>query len=140
IQAESSGLIGIIQPEAKKFAFSVRLSTLEGFNSMLQKEHFNENYLESVKFPHATYSGKLLDNLDVTTPGKFQIRSKGIFSIHGISRERILNQTVTLKDGWITVESTFTIMLEDYNISIPRIVYKKIAEEIQVSIEAKAKL
>jgi len=138
IKAESSKLVGIVDLTDNKFAFSVKLLTLEGFNSALQKEHFNENYMETTKYPTITYTGKLLDEIPINKDGKYQIRTKGKFSIRGIIKERILNHDVTVTNGQIQIASNFKILLEDYNINIPKIVHKKIAEEIQISISAKS--
>lgn len=138
IKAESNKLTGIIDITDNKFAFSVKLLTLEGFNSALQKEHFNENYMESTKFPTVTYTGKMLDEIPIQKDGRYQIRTKGKFTIKGITRERILNHDVNITNGKIQIVSNFKILLEDYNISIPKIVHKKIAEEIQISISAKS--
>lgn len=138
IKAESNKLTGIIDVTENKFAFSVKLLTFEGFNSALQKEHFNENYMETTKYPTITYTGKLLDDIPINKDGKYQVRTKGKFTIRGITKERILNHDVTVTNGQIQITSTFKILLEDYNITIPKIVHKKIAEEIQVSISAKS--
>lgn len=138
IKAESNKLTGIIDITENKFAFSVKLLTFEGFNSALQKEHFNENYMETTKYPTITYTGKLLDDIPLNKDGKYQVRTKGKFTIRGITKERILNHDVTVTNGQIQIVSSFKILLEDYNITIPKIVHKKIAEEIQVSLSAKS--
>ncbi|MBK9737192.1 MAG: hypothetical protein IPO92_20475 [Saprospiraceae bacterium] len=61
------------------------------------KKHFNENYLESDKFPAATYVGKLLDPIDLSKDASYQVRTKGIFTIHGVGSRRILNSSITVK-------------------------------------------
>lgn len=137
IKAESNKLTGIIDITENKFAFSVKLLTFEGFNSALQKEHFNENYMETTKYPTITYTGKLLDDIPLKD-GKYQVRTKGKFTIRGITKERILNHDIMVTNGQLQIVSTFKILLEDYNITIPKIVHKKIAEEIQISLSAKS--
>ncbi len=136
IKAESNQLTGIVDMAESKFAFSVRLKSFDGFNSALQKEHFHENYMESDKYPTLTYAGKLLDKPDLTSDGMYEVRSKGNFIIHGINKERILKNKIIVQNGRVSIESSFTIFLLDYNITIPRIVHKKIAEEIQISLSA----
>ncbi|MBK9733473.1 MAG: YceI family protein [Saprospiraceae bacterium] len=116
------------------------MRSFNGFNSALQQEHFNENYLESDKFPTATYVGKLLDPIDLSKDASYQVRTKGIFTIHGVGMERILKHEITIKNKLLLLRSSFIISLEDYNISIPSIVNKKIAEEINVSLEAQLRL
>src|SRR5205809_7976282 len=64
IKASSNELRGIIETQKKQFAFSIKLKSFKGFNSGLQKEHFNENYLESDKYPDATFVGKIIEDVD----------------------------------------------------------------------------
>ncbi len=136
IKAESNHLTGIVDITNNKFAFSVKLKSFDGFNSALQKEHFHENYMESNKFPAISYTGKLLDKPDLSTDGEYEVRSKGSFNIHGITNERILKNKIKVQNGKVSIESSFNVLLADYNITIPRIVHKKIAEEIQISLTA----
>jgi polyisoprenoid-binding protein YceI len=136
IKANSNELTGIIDFNKNSFAFSFKLTSLKGFNSALQKEHFHENYLESTKYPNISYTGKLIDQIDKSQNGTYIIRTKGKFNIHGVERERILKNTVKVLNGKISITSSFDIMLDDYEISIPKIVNKKIAETISVTITA----
>ena len=139
IEASSSHLTGIMDTLTRKFAFSVKLTTFEGFNSALQKEHFHENYMESTLFPTLQYSGTLLDVPDLRKNGSQSVRTKGIFQIHGIKKERILNHKIVVRNGLIQIESAFTLRLSDYDISIPKIVDKKIAEEVAIKVVASNK-
>jgi polyisoprenoid-binding protein YceI len=136
IEARSDQLKGLIDPEKNTFAFSVPMSSFEGFNSPLQKEHFNENYLESPKYPKATFAGKIIEDIDYSQDGEYTIRAKGRMNIHGVERERIIRSRLRIEDGKWTVSSEFTVLLQEHNITIPRIVYQKIAEEIKVVLEA----
>lgn len=136
IRAESSKLSGIIDITNQSFAFSVDVASFEGFNAALQKEHFHENYMESKKFPKLTYVGILLDKIDFTRDGVYECRSKGKFIIHGVEKERILKNIITIKNGVVGITTKFNIALVDHKINIPKIVYKKIAEEINISVVA----
>lgn len=131
IQAESKDLIGVIDTEKNAFAFSIYMNTFEGFNNPLQKVHFNENYVESEKFPKSTFSGKIIESIDYTKPGTYNVRAKGNLSIHGISAERTINAKLIIKaDRTISIQSTFEVGLEDHEIQIPSIVNQKVAESI----------
>jgi polyisoprenoid-binding protein YceI len=136
ITAASDKLRGAIDTEKRTFAFSIEMNTFEGFNSPLQREHFNENYLETQRYPKATFTGKIIEDLDLTKPGTYEVRAKGTLSIHGIARERIIKSQVRVDENGIHIESYFTVLLEEHDISIPKIVYQKIAEEIEVWINA----
>ena len=136
IEAKSNHLEGIIDPAKNTFAFQLEISSFEGFNSPLQKVHFNENYLEGKRFPRATFSGRIIEKVDLKKDGTYTIRTKGKLVIHGISQERIIKSTVTVTDGVLKLKSTFSILLDEHDIDIPRVVHQKIAEEIKVEITA----
>ncbi|MBS4065195.1 MAG: YceI family protein [Chitinophagaceae bacterium] len=136
INAESKELKGAVDADKRTFAFRIRIRSFEGFNSPLQKEHFNENYMESVKIPEALFSGKIIEDVDLTIPGVYTIRAKGILNIHGVPRERIIKSDVEVKNGMIKIKSNFTVLLSDHNIPIPRVVKEKLANEIKVELTA----
>jgi hypothetical protein len=136
IQAQSKKLRGAIDPSNNTFAWSVESSSFEGFNSPLQREHFHENYLESGKFPRVSFTGKIIEKIDFNTNGKYTVRAKGKLLVHGVEQERIIRSELEVLGGKIRVQSQFTVPLSDHNISIPKIVHQKIAEEIIVKIDA----
>jgi hypothetical protein len=136
ISASSTALKGIIDTSRHAFAFSVPVSSFTGFNSPLQREHFNENYLESSLYPNATFSGKIIEEINYNTNGSYDIRAKGIMNIRGVKQERIIRSTITITDKGIDVKSSFTVSLADHDIRIPRVVYQKIAPDIKVDITA----
>ena len=136
ITAESRSLKGIIDTSQNTFAFSININSFQGFNNALQEQHFYENYMETDAYPLATFSGKIIESIDYTTPGTYPVRAKGVMNLHGVKVERIIKSTVTVKDDKLLVSSSFLIPLVDHNIKIPRIVNQKIAPEIQVEIEA----
>ena len=135
IKAESKQLSGALDAEKRTFAFTIQISSFDGFNSPLQKEHFNENYLESDKIPKAVFKGKIIEEVDLDTPGTYNIRAKGIMSIHGADKEMIIKSKVTTITGQMNIESSFTITLKDFNINIPKLVNQKIAEDILVDVK-----
>ena len=136
IRASSNEMLGLIDISKKNFSFKVVIRSFQGFNSPLQKEHFNENYLESDKFPEASFKGKIIEDTDLTVDGTYQLRAKGILTIHNVSQERIIKSDVTVKHNMITVHSNFTVLLSDHNIPIPKVVYQKLANEIKVDVNA----
>lgn len=134
IEAKSTTLRGLIDAGKRTFAFSIPITSFEGFNGPLQRVHFHENYLESGRFPTATFLGKIIESVDLTEDGEYTLRAKGKLTIHGIERERIIKSLVTVADGQLSISSSFTVLLRDHDIEIPRIVFQKIAEEIVVDI------
>ena len=135
ITATSQTLRGVIEAEKRSFAFSIDISSFQGFNSPLQRVHFNENYMESDTYPTATFAGKFIEDVDLTQNGTYEIRVKGRLKIHGIEKERIIKGTVEVSDGEMRIQSAFTVMLEDHNIRIPRVVFQKIAKVISVTVD-----
>lgn len=136
IKAESSELKGLIAPEKKQFAFIIAVKTFKGFNSPLQKEHFNENYLETNKYPNASFDGKIIEDIDFTTDGVYEVRAKGNLTVHGVAQERIIKSSITIKNKNISLKSNFTVLLSDHNIPIPKVVHEKLASEIKVEVKA----
>lgn len=134
IAAASDDLQGAIDLENKTFAFKIPNNSFEGFNSPLQQEHFLENYIEVNKYSQSTFQGKIIEDIDLDTEEPQVIRAKGMLDIHGVQQERIIRSTVRLKDDTLTIESSFTVPLQDHNIKIPRIVDQKIAELVEVSV------
>ena len=139
IKAASTKLSGLIDENKRTFAFRIPIRTFQGFNSSLQQIHFNENYLETDKFPDATFSGKIIEPIDFSKSGKITIRAKGLLKIHGIEQERIIKSEVTILDQKIHLESFFTVQLSDHGIRVPKIVHEKIANEIKVNVSADLK-
>lgn len=137
IEAQSQSLEGVIDASKGTFAFRIPMRTFQGFNSPLQQEHFNENYLETARYPTATFKGKILEDHDLTQPGEYTLRAKGLLYIHGRTQERIIKSQVRVHQGQLHVTSRFTVLLEEHDITIPKIVYQKIAEEIEVRISAR---
>ncbi len=136
IKASSAQLKGIIDVERRTFAFSVSIKSFDGFNGPLQKEHFNENYMESDKYPAASFSGRIIEEDDFTKDGTYNLRAKGKFSIHGVEQERIVQGDITMKNGIMKLVCAFTVLLSEHEIKIPRIVHEKLASEIDVTVTA----
>ena len=134
IQAASQELRGAISPGERTFAFTVPMASFQGFNSPLQREHFNENYMESVKYPDATFTGRIIEEIDLRQPGTYTIRAKGILTVHGVAQERIIKSQVQVGNGNCNLSASFTVLLADHAITIPKVVHQKIAEEIEVEV------
>jgi polyisoprenoid-binding protein YceI len=139
IKASSGNVQGLLDPSTSQFAFTVDIKTFQGFNSELQREHFNEKYLESEKYPKARFSGKIIEQIDFTVNGTHDVRAKGDLEIHGQKQTRIIKSKLTILNGSVVIESHFNVPLTDHNISIPSIVNQKIATEISVDFKSTMK-
>jgi polyisoprenoid-binding protein YceI len=136
IQAASDKLKGVVDISRHTFAFKISMMSFIGFNSPLQREHFNENYMETSIFPDASFTGKIIETVDLSIDGRYEVRAKGKLTIHGIARERIIKVNIDVRKQQLSVTSEFTVLLADHSINIPRVVYNKLAAEINVSLQA----
>jgi len=139
IKAESEKMVGLINTEKKTFAFQVSVISFEGFNSDLQREHFNENYMESTKYPKLKFVGKILDDVNFSTLTSQDVEIEGKLDVHGISSPRKLKAQIKRVGETLTVTCEFKVNLADHNISIPTIVNQKLAKVINVSVRADLK-
>lgn len=139
IKAQSSKASGALDCSNKNVLFMISIDSFDGFNSSLQKEHFRENYMETTKFPTATFKGKIIEDIDFSKNGTYNVRAKGIFTIHGVEKEKIVKVKVVVKEKTIEVETSFEVALEDHNINIPKVVNQKIASMIMVELKAAMK-
>lgn len=134
IKASSTKLYGAIDADKRTFAFSIPSDSFKGFNSPLQQEHFYENYIEAKAYPVSTFEGKIIEQVDLLNNGNYSVRAKGKLNIHGVLQERIIKVQLRVSDGVIFAETNFTVLLKDHNITIPKVVFQKIAEEVKVTV------
>ncbi|HRP00423.1 MAG TPA: YceI family protein [Flavobacteriales bacterium] len=135
ITAANTRSTGLLDPATRSFAVQVPMAEFEGFNSPLQREHFNENYLESAVHPKATFKGRIIEAVDLRTPGTHTIRAKGELSIKGIVRERIVPCTMVVSANEVRITGSFDVALDEHEIRVPRVVQQKIAPVVQVKLD-----
>ena len=140
IKASSNKMKAAIDPASNQFVFSVNIKTFNGFNSGIQKEHFNEKYMESDLYPTATFKGKIIEKIDFTRDGIHEVRAKGDLTMHGQTQTRIIRSRIIIKKGNISILSGFTVPLADHDIMVPKLISEKIATEIDVTINATASM
>lgn len=105
------------------------------FPNKLMQEHFNENYIESEKYPTATFSGKVDKAPDYGKDGQYDVSATGKFTVHGVTKERTINGKMKIEGGKITISSDFEVPLTDHKIEVPKVVFVKIAQIIQVKAQ-----
>ncbi len=135
IVAASTQAAGVIDPDKRTFLIRVPMRSFNGFNSPLQQEHFNENYVESGVDPHAIFEGRIIEACDLRKTGTYQVRAKGGLAVHGIMQERIIPCTIVVDKDGIRVRSEFDLPLVDHAIRIPRVVQQKIAAVVMVKVD-----
>lgn len=104
------------------------------FEKPLMEEHFNENYMESHKYKVSVFKGKIVDEVDFTKDGTYEVTAKGALDIHGVTVEREIKGTLTISNGKINLTTGFDVALKDHKIKIPSVVVKNIAEVVKVTV------
>ena len=134
IRAENNQVFAVIDAGKKNIAFSLLLKGFI-FTKELMQEHFNENYVESDKYPKATFNGSFSGDVPLNKDGVYKVMIKGTLSLHNATHPVEMPATLEVKGGKIIGQAEFKAKPEDYNISIPSIVRDKIAQEMRVNVK-----
>ena len=122
-------------------AFSMLMNAFQ-FEKALMQEHFNERYVESHKYPKATFAGSIedIEKIDLSKAGSYNVTVSGKLSIHGVTQTVSSKGTLKIGDDkTLTANSTFTINLEDYKVKIPTMYIDNISESIEIKVKVKLK-
>jgi hypothetical protein len=133
VAAVNNSVSAILDESNGEFAALALVKAFK-FKAPLMEEHFNENYIESSKYPKATFKGKII-NFDVsklTTSGKYDL--EGDLTIHGITKKIKTKITLVLNERKLYLTSSFTVKVQDFNIKIPSIVKSKVAEDVNIKV------
>jgi len=133
IKAESKKGVSAINFETKSIYFKVEIRSFE-FPKRLMQEHFNENYLESSKYPSAEFKGSIKGIVDPSMDGVYPVAVQGDLNIHGVTKNYKVNGDFKVEQGIITGKSTFQVKLADHHIKIPSILNNNIAEIVDITV------
>jgi hypothetical protein len=138
IEAKNKTVTAVLDTKSGALQFSVQMKGFE-FEKALMQQHFNENYVESDKYPKAEFRGVLANNAAVNygKDGSYPVTVKGKFTLHNITKDLVVPGTIKVNGGKIDAGSTFNIRLSDYKISIPSPVKDKISNNIKVVVDTK---
>lgn len=132
IKAQNKTATGLFDSETGSVAFVVPIKGFR-FRKSLMQEHFNENFMESDKYPQGTFEGKI-SGYDLNTSGEQDAVAEGKMTIHGVTQNVRIPGKFRNENNRITMEAVFPVKLEDYDISIPRVLFMNIAEEVEVTV------
>ncbi|MBS1528917.1 MAG: YceI family protein [Bacteroidetes bacterium] len=135
IEANSNQAISVYNAATGELAFSLPIRSLH-FEKAMMEEHFNENYMESDKFPKATFKGKMQEHPDLTKDGTSPVTVTGDFQVHGVTQNRTIKGELKVNGGVVSMSSEFMVKCADHHIDIPKIVFHNIAESIRVRVSA----
>ena len=133
ITAENKKTAGVFNSATGDIAFSVPIKEFE-FAKSLMKEHFNEKYMDTEKYPKSTFQGKIT-GYDPNASGPQNVNSKGKLSIHGETKEVEVPGTIEKQGDKLIMKSKFIVKLEDYKITIPQLLWQNIAEQVEVTLD-----
>ncbi|WP_299252647.1 YceI family protein [uncultured Aquimarina sp.] len=133
IKADNNQVLSIIDTSTGAIAISILMKSFM-FEKSLMQEHFNENYVESDKYPKAIFKGKILDFNDVNE-NEQTVSIVGDITIHGITKKLETQGTIKKTNENISVNGDFLVKVADFEIEIPSVVANNIAETIKVSFE-----
>ena len=135
IEAHNRSVTCVLDTKTGNVQFSVLMKGFE-FKKALMQEHFNENYIESDKYPKSEFKGQIVNagDVDYTKEGNQQVRVKGQLTIHGQTNEIEADGTISAREGKVFITSEFPVTLADYKISIAALHKNKIAKTINVKV------
>jgi polyisoprenoid-binding protein YceI len=136
IEAASNQASSVLDTEAKQIVFQVLMNSFQ-FEKALMQEHFNENYVESEKYPKGTFSGSFTTDADISQDGEHSIQVKGKLNVHGVDRSIDETMTLTKKGDEYFLQGVFNVSPAMFKIDIPSAVRDKIGSEIEVTVKAK---
>ena len=135
IEAHNIKGVSVFDIASGRLEFSVLLKGFE-FEKAKMQEHFNENYVESDKYPKAVFTGNIKDasGLKLDKDGTYTVQVSGTLNMHGITKPQNAQATFTVKGGAISAVSEFTVLLADYDIKIPSLVADKVSKNVRIVI------
>ena len=135
IEAHSNQAVSIFDVQSGEIAASVLMRSFN-FRKALMEEHFNENYIESDKYPKATFKGKVsnIGDLDVSEPGRYTLNVAGDITLHGVTQPVEVKAEVTVEKGILQAKAVFPLKVQDFKIKVPRLVVNNIAEVVDVTV------
>ncbi|XZF12516.1 YceI family protein [Chitinophagaceae bacterium MMS25-I14] len=135
IEAINNEVAAVINSQTGEVVFQVPVKSFK-FDRQLMQEHFNENYMESDKYPKSDFKGKITNPsaVNFSKDGSYNVTVEGKLTIHGVTQSVSVPGTVVVKSGAPTVNTKFKVKPQDYGIKIPSLVAGKIAEKIEITV------
>lgn len=135
IEAHSEQAVSILDVQSGEIVASVLMRSFN-FRKALMEEHFNETYIESHKYPKATFKGKVanLAEFNPKVDGDYTFDIDGEITLHGQTKPLHAKADVTVAGGKIQATAVFPLKVADFKIKIPGLVVNNIAEEVKVTV------
>lgn len=133
IEATNNTGTCILDASSGEIAMQVLLRAFV-FDRALMQEHFNEDYVESTTYPKSTFKGKIsnIAAINFSNDGTYPVKLTGALTLHGVTKSVTPKASIVVANGKIKAMTTFSIVLADYNISIPGVVADKISKTVKI--------
>jgi polyisoprenoid-binding protein YceI len=135
ITADNNQVMSVLNLQTGELQYSVIIKSFR-FKKALMEEHFNDNYLESNKYPKASFKGNISNfkNINLNKDGSFPIQVLGELTMHGISNKVSAQGSLVVKSGIPNLSGKLSVKLVDYKIEVPKLVKDNIAEVIEITV------
>ncbi len=139
IEAVNNKVLSVWDIASGNIEFSLLIKGFE-FDRALMQEHFNENYMESDKYPKAVFKGVVENskNILLTSNNNYSLKVNGTLTMHGVTKQITVPVSIKVKNGEANAMASFSIIPQDYNIKIPGLVADKINKKIDILINVPA--
>lgn len=136
VEATNRSVIAVMDTKTGAIQFAVMLKGFE-FEKALMQEHFNENYVESDKYPKSEFTGQITNNKEINylQDGIYPVSVTGKLTLHGQIKDVSATGKITVKNGKLQLNSDFAVLLSDFKIDIPGLVKENISNETKISVE-----
>jgi len=142
IKAKTSQATVIFDASTGEFNTKVLIQAFQ-FKKKLMQEHFNENYMESTKYPEAVFIGNIanIKSINFTKDTTYRITCNGKLTMHGVTKDIVCNNgTLKISDNSkATIKAQFSVLLKDYNIEKPKLYKNNISDTIEITFESDCK-
>lgn len=132
ISAHNNAVSSVINTATSAVEVRIPVSKFMFENDLMQ-EHFNDDFMESSKYPAAIFTGRINEAVAWNRPGTYAVTATGILTIHGVGVPRTIKGQIQVGDNILSLSSVFVVKLEDHKIKVPKLLFQKIAEQIEVN-------
>jgi len=135
IEAVNNQVVSVLS-KTGSLQFSVQITGFL-FKKALMQEHFNEDYMESDKYPKATFKGTITDisKVDFSKDGNYTVSVSGSLTLHNVTNKVTVPGTISISGGKVNATSTFNVLVADYKIDIPKVVQNNISKTIEIKVD-----
>lgn len=136
IEATTYKAACVLNTETRKVSVKIPIISFKFANGLME-QHFNENYMETDKYPSAVLDAVITNSdIDFSKDGYYDVELRGSLEIHGVKQERVIYGKLVVMNGQVSsATANFDVKLVDHKIEVPKLVFANIAEVIKVDVE-----